>query len=207
MICYNGIKFYPDGNKKYYYSSKIRKQLHQYIYECEVKPIPIEYEIHHKDLNRENNSIDNLICLTRSEHHKIHSELLTEEQRYKRKENLKLKAQPKAIEWHKSAKGREWHKKHAKNVIENLKEKEYTCKHCGKEFVHLPLGTNKFCSNKCKSAWRRKSGIDNINKKCIICGEEFISNKYDKVYTCSSSCANKLAWEKRKHIQDREIDV
>jgi hypothetical protein len=52
---------------------------HRKIYEQHKGPIPKDedgksFEIHHKDGNRENNQIDNLLCVTIKEHYKIHYE-------------------------------------------------------------------------------------------------------------------------------------
>lgn len=49
--------------------------------------------------------------------------------------------------------------------------------------------TDKFCSNNCKSAYRRKSGVDNEERICKICGEIFITNKYSKAKVCSKKCS------------------
>ncbi len=35
--------------------------------------LPKGYEVHHKDGNKLNNSLDNLVVLTKSEHSRIHS--------------------------------------------------------------------------------------------------------------------------------------
>jgi len=50
-------------------SSKYRK-----IYEEHHGKIPEGYHIHHKDGNRKNNSIENLICLSPEEHFNLHLE-------------------------------------------------------------------------------------------------------------------------------------
>ena len=51
------------------------------------------------------------------------------------------------------------------------------CENCGKDYYSICNGRNKLCSNKCKSAYRRKIGVDNIEKKCIKCGGKFEVNK------------------------------
>ena len=81
-----------------------------------------------------------------------------------------------------------------KNKIENLPK----CKNCGKElkFCRISKPFLTYCSNKCKSAQRRKSGKDKITVKCIICGNEFRTNKYRPAKTCSKSCAN-IMWHSK----------
>lgn len=63
---------------------------------------------------------------------------------------------------------------------------------CGKKFEGTANGVNRFCSNKCKSKFRRDSGIDDEYRICKVCGKKFKTNKYSKAKTCSRSCANKL---------------
>src|SRR5690606_24291069 len=98
----------------------------------------------------------------------------------------------KAPEWHRSKEGIEWHKQHAKNNnwgVFDLPEKE--CEKCNKEYKPK-TSHSKFCSNKCKSAWRRESGVDDVKKKCPVCGIEFTRNKYRRSEACSISCGRKL---------------
>lgn len=89
---------------------------------------------------------------------------------------------PKAIEWHKSEEGREWHKEQWKvslgKVKHEQKPKILKCLNCSKEYVTTTFGTTKFCSNNCKSAYRRKLGIDNEIRKCNKCSKEYTVNKY-----------------------------
>nr|DAU19315.1 MAG TPA: putative ATP-dependent RNA helicase [Caudoviricetes sp.] len=35
-------------------------------------------------------------------------------------------------------------------------------------------------------------GYDNETRKCIICGKEYVCNKYSKSRTCSKECSGKL---------------
>ena len=193
-IILDGYKFTKTGNKKYHYNSTLRKYLHQYIWEKENGSIPKGYEIHHIDQNTDNNSIENLCLLSIKEHQEIHKELSwNEERRERARNNLNKKARPKAKEWHRSEKGKEWHKKHYERMKDKLFiEKEFECEYCKKKYKAINNNTNRFCSNKCKSAWRRKSGIDDVEKVCEICGSKFKTNKYSKTKTCSRSCANRL---------------
>ena len=64
---------------------------------------------------------------------------------------------------------------------------EYTCTFCGKKFMskgRYANGANTFCSNSCKSAYRRASCIDNIEKECKYCGKRFSTNKYSPAKYC-----------------------
>lgn len=63
------------------------------------------------------------------------------------------------------------------------------CERCSKQFESKSPG--RFCSNACKSAWRRASGADNEQRQCTLCGDTFEVNRYSKVRFCSRSCASK----------------
>ena len=186
---FNGYKFTKDDKTGYYLSSIIdgkRYRLHRYIWEYYNGKIPKGYHIHHKDHNKDNNELSNLELLTKEEHIKRHKEEMSKELIEKYIDNLNKYARPKAIEWHKSKEGREWHKKQYEVSLANREQIEFTCLNCGKKFMHVRNANNKFCGNNCKSAYRRKLGVDNIERECIICGNKFTINKYHKRQTCDN---------------------
>lgn len=128
--------------------------------------------------------------MTKTEHATLHGNEKVKSRYDEMVKNLNDNARPKAIEWHKSEEGKEWHKKQYEKTKDKLRViKQCTCKHCGKEYESIREG---FCSNKCKSAWRRKQGLDNVKRICKICDNEFTTNKYSKAQTCSKVCANKF---------------
>ena len=193
---FNGERFKKDNKTGYYLSSGNlvngkRIRLHRYIWEYYYGEIPKGYDIHHKDHNKDNNDISNLEMLLKKDHIYLHKREITDETRNKYRENMNRNARPKAIEWHKSNKGKEWHKEQYKISLGNQKPKKFICDYCGKEYETLDKGINRFCSNNCKSAYRRKIGIDNINRKCVVCGNEFIVNKYSKKIKCDN-CKKKV---------------
>jgi hypothetical protein len=63
-------------NKKGYYrfssGSNRNKYLHRVIYEKHYGPIPKGYDIHHKDGDKSNTDPENLECMTKAEHTKLH---------------------------------------------------------------------------------------------------------------------------------------
>lgn len=195
QIIFNGIKYTKDIKTGYYLNSKTRKRLHRVVWEYYKGKIPKGYEIHHKDKDKDNNSINNLQLVSKKEHIEIHKRLLTEEERQKRRDNLNQNARPKAIEWHKSEKGKEWHKEQYYKSLALIEETEFVCLNCNSKYKTKNHGNNKFCSNKCKSAYRRKLGVDNIERECIICGNKFETNKYSKTKRCKNckSKVNKLS--------------
>lgn len=153
----DGYKFRKDKNTGYWLCSTLHKRLHIYIYEKYNGKIPKGYEVHHIDHNKDNNEIDNLKLLTRKEHNKIHKEEMSEEEKQKRRDNLNKNARPKAIEWHKSKEGKEWHKKHYDKMKNKLYKKyKFNCLNCGKEFESTQI-KSKYCCVSCKGKYARKN--------------------------------------------------
>ena len=188
---FNGYSFRRDKKTGYFLSSVAignkRKRLHVYVWEYYNGNIPKGYHVHHIDGDKNNNEIENLCILTASQHEKLHMSEKSEEAKQQIKRNLIEKAVPKAVEWHKSAEGREWHKKHGVEVFANLEPVEYVCSYCHKHFKtknRYGKDQNTFCSNNCKSAYRRMTGVDNIERECECCGKKFITNKYSKAKYC-----------------------
>jgi len=192
---YDGKKWTRAKNGYYQITNKNhigKNWLHQYVYEKEKGPIKQGYEIHHKDKNKDNNSISNLEMLLPEEHAKNHAGYkYSNPERYKKQCEHLDRIRPDHV-WPEDPVKYEQHRKALKKAMQNIKPVMYRCVNCGNEFKNTPNGVNKFCSNKCKSAYRRKNGLDNIKRICVICGKEFIINKYTKTTTCNRSCANVL---------------
>lgn len=187
----DGYSFTRDERTGYYLSAKPingrRVRLHVYMWEKHNGAIPKGCEVHHATVDKSRNEIADLQLLTAEEHREYHARNITEERKAQMRDNLINKAIPKAIEWHKSAEGREWHKQHGKDAWKNRKPIKYTCTNCGAEFESLNVysdKSNRFCSNNCKSAWRRKLGVDDEKRSCEICGAEFTANKYSTRKRC-----------------------
>lgn len=180
---FNGERFYMCGQ---YFQHK-GKRLHRCVWEYHFGEIPKGYHIHHKDGDRSNNDISNLELVESFDHLSGH---MNEEKRAMSRKNMK-KAIAKAPEWHRSEEGKKWHSDHIKRVWENRKSMEYVCDNCGKtyESMNISHSGNHFCSNSCKSAFRRKSGADNETRSCLKCGQPFVTNKYSKARYCSCLCA------------------
>lgn len=191
---FNNIKFIQQGENGYYKNQRLQVSMHRYVWEYYNGKIPDDCEIHHIDGNKDNNDISNLQCVTVGEHREIHNRLLTDEQREWKRNNMNTVVHAKAIEWHKSEEGRQWHSKHAKKCAENWKPVNNICIQCGKEFVSKPK-SKKFCSGACSQKYRRDNGLNNIKAICMICGKEFITDKYRPRKTCGKTCGNKLSWQ------------
>ena len=192
---FNGLKFTRDDKTGYYLNSTIEKRMHRYVWEFYNGPIPKGYDIHHKDEDKANNDISNLEMIKAGKHQSMHSQKWHDEHPGEGRKNF-AKAVEAAKDWHKSKEGKEWHSKHAMETFSG--KRTLICEMCGKEYETQYHGNNKFCSNACRSKWRRKSGLDNVTRACVICGKEFLTNKFKKVRYCSRSCANKAMWRSRR---------
>lgn len=188
----DGYKFRKDKKTGYYLSSKFinnkRKRLHIYMWEKYNGNVPKGYQVHHIDRNKGNNDIENLKLLSIKEHLSLHAS----EQDIEMLRNRIKEASSKANEWHKSETGKQWHKKHYQEMKDKLNNKiQLQCLYCGKDFISKNTGKNKFCSNNCKSQYRKQGKVDNVFRICLYCGKEFEVNKYAKRKYCSSKCSYK----------------
>lgn len=196
-VVYNGYRFVKDKRTGYYLSTRKigakRERLHRYVYRCEVGDILPGYEVHHVDGNKDNNSASNLRAVLQSKHKKIHAQILKRDEGKLAKVRVNIKKAIKAAPaWHRSQEGREWHRIHGVKSWEGREPMRYICVNCGKEFYSTKTyaeGQNTFCSNNCKSAYRRASGLDREVRYCAVCGAEFTTNKYSKRRFCSKRCA------------------
>lgn len=192
-IYYDGLRFTRDDRSGYYVNAKTGRRLHRYIYEEEHGALTPDIAVHHVDHDKSNNSIGNLQAMTHSEHMTHHGATMSDERRQAMRDNLTNVVRPFASEWHGSPEGRAWHKKHYEQTKDMLHAKEtFKCRHCGKMYETSRKG---FCTNACKSAWRRKQGFDDVTRFCVYCGKSFIVNKYKKTKTCSRACANRYVWQ------------
>lgn len=70
---YDGKKFSLRANGYYSLSNEDRCLMHRYVWNKEKYPIPEGYDIHHIDGDKSNNKIENLECLSKSEHTRKYS--------------------------------------------------------------------------------------------------------------------------------------
>src|SRR6266566_121909 len=193
-IIFNGIKFrrYPESrhrSTRVYYrpggtdAEQGIQSLHQEVWKAANGPIPTKHDIHHRDKNPLNNNLSNLECLPESAHHRIHARVY-DEQAAKHLAAIR----PLAAQWHASEIGREWHRQHARKSWNQRMPRKRTCAQCGNGFEST-AGRSKFCTNACKSKWRRGQGLDDIVKICQRCSVPFKTNKYENNKFCSRRCA------------------
>lgn len=200
----DGILFRLDVKTGYYLASKPtfkgkRERLHRYVYRMYVGDIPSGYHVHHKDENKKNNEPNNLECLNQHIHESYHRTKYAQKHRAEVLNHLAMVAMPKSKKWHASPEGINWHRKQGKEIYRRTAQHiERKCDFCGKDYAVTMLSKNqsRFCSNKCKAAYRRKSGVDNEARYCRECGKLFIANKYSKVQYCSAVCKKKNCGKK-----------
>lgn len=199
---YRGIRFYryPDSDRpsdrRYFRPGVADAQrgveaLHREVWKHEVGPIPDGFQVHHLDGDPANNDVENLAIMTQAAHLALHVSSPEWQARFRSPEHLaRLEAiRPKAAAWHASEEGHDWHVRHGHESWEGREPVRAVCEWCGRVYEsRLP---KRFCSNNCKSAARRASGVDDVTRTCAWCGGEFAVNKYSKAVTCSPSCRAK----------------
>ena len=212
---YKGVTFrrYPRSrrwpDRMYFTPSSTHRQrgmgrLHQEIWKDAYGEIPPGHDIHHRDGNPLNNALENLECVARAEHHDYHMSLLSPEARARRREWFH-RIRQRASNWHQSEDGREWHRELGALSWEERTYRNYTCVHCGQIFTSRAVDTKsvKFCSNACKSAYRRVQGEDNEVRTCVVCGQPFTTNKYSSGVTCSRPCRVTLRHRRRRETTEQ----
>lgn len=172
---------------QYGYYEVGKKLLHRLIWKHHYGEIPFNHCIHHKDRNKLNNSIENLECMTISDHMRLHAEENREALSQCMKDNSgKIHA------WLKTEKGKNFLSEKKKREWLELPERTFTCEFCKKEFKTKHNRKQvKFCGDACVMRARVASGVDNIDRVCIICSNLFTINKYQKTVTCSKPCRAK----------------
>lgn len=177
-------KFYHDKKSGYWISTTSpRVRAHAWVWKCNNGEIPKGFHIHHLDENKSNNNLDNLKLIHASDHLRSHMTL----ERRERSKMFCEEIRPLTKEWHASEEGKEWHRIHGINGWNNRKEFEIKCEECGKNSFTKIYHQN-YCSNSCKSAARRKSGVDDIEKTCPMCKIIYKASKYERAKTCGRKC-------------------
>lgn len=179
--------------------SKLSTYLHRQVWIDNKGEIPKGFQIHHKDHNPANNSIENLECISLRDHLKEHAK---EREKWafsnENKKNLD-NGRKHGIAWMKSDKGAE----HARRlgIIQREKSKVMrNCYICKQEFEAIDLIKKAmYCSIKCKS-------IAAKNKKktviCVICGKSIEVNKYCDTTSCKGKCTALKGHLSRKSKMD-----
>lgn len=180
---YFGKKFYQQ--KGGYWANMMPIHAHRWVWINHFGAIPKGMDIHHKDGDKSNNEIENLEMLSRSDHLKQH----WKEGRFDvPARRIQLSE---ARKWLKTPEGREKQSIASKKAWETRRKINIKCKNCKKEFESTQPNAN-FCHHNCYMQNRRKSGIDDIVKKCRMCDKDFIIHKHSRVQTCGKDCGTNL---------------
>jgi uncharacterized protein YlaI len=174
----------------YYYCGK--KLFHRMIWEHFNGPIPTGFCVHHKDGNKLNNSIENLECMKISDHMRLHAESRKDEL----SESMKVNSE-KIHAWLHNPEGKKFLSEKCKKEWEKRPLKTFICENCKKEFQTKHNRHVKYCGDNCVMRARNSSGIDNIERSCVICSKLFVINRYQKTVTCSFLCRNLLISRKK----------
>lgn len=211
-IVEDGIYFYKESAHGYYLGNvpipgrkkRYPMRLHVYVWQKYNGPVPEGYHVHHIDENKDNNDISNLELLKAHDHLSHHSKDKGDWAR----ENLNKNARPKAVEWHKSEKAKDFHKAHYEEVSKEIWLAPVTkiCEICGKEYTttHAAAEKSRFCSNNCKATFRRRSGADKIEFTCPQCGKTYMKFKYSKAKVCADCQLNNFV-ESRHQAKARRL--
>jgi hypothetical protein len=181
-VYYNGKK-YRLHRRYFYCGGKTNRSLHRNIWSDANGEIPKGHHIHHKDGNRFNNDLSNLECVEGRKHIREHmiQRVKDNPEQFKKLAEIGRKEAPK---WHASKEGKEWHKQNAiKCAFGKFEYGEKDCDVCNKTFKKL-TSFARFCSNNCKSAFRRASKVDDIERTCVVCGDVYMVNKYTNRTNC-----------------------
>ena len=193
VLFYQSIPFYRDESTGYYVSNH-GEHMQDFVWKSfkHLDVIPEGYKVQHKDGNKANNKIPNLeLVATQSETavetSNVENEVVVEQ-------ISMTSVQEKAKSWHKSKAGRKWHSEIlTRQHKEGIFKKNLICSNCGKEFLgEHHSGTNQFCSATCKSQYRRKNGLDLVEKICPVCDKTYMTNKFRPAKSCSRSCSSKI---------------
>lgn len=171
------------------------RYLHRDVYEAAHGPIPAGHVVHHVDHDPLNNDPSNLAAVPMDEHSGEHTrEFLSVPENLERMRQHMDRARESASEWHRSDAGRAWHSEASRAAWEARRPLPHACQQCGAGYESKLTGRGtRFCSNNCKSAWRRASGKDDVERICASCGCAFTTNRYSRTRTCSRSCGRHLA--------------
>ena len=197
---------YPDAENysdRRYFKRTGPVYLHRAIWEFHYGPIPDGYEIHHVDSNTGNNVLSNLRMMTVEEHRQYHSDnFVTTEALLEHLDRIR----PLTKEWHASEEGRLWHIEHGKDSWKNCVPVKCVCEFCGKDYETFKPEITRVCSNNCKSALRRKEGVDNEDRICKTCNETFSTNKYSKILCCGRECSKAYYRQKKLEAQAKAAE-
>lgn len=190
---YFGKSFYKQ--KDGYWVNFMPIQAHRWVWINHHGTIPKGMDIHHKDGDKDNNEIENLQMLSRSEHLKEHWK--DPELRKERRKQLDI-LRKQVHEWLRSPEGRKKQSESSKKAWEKRRKDLICCIECGKEIITTQPWT-KFCDGSCSMRWRRKHKPNLIEEICPVCHKIFSKEKFTPKRFCSISCGAKNSASNRSN--------
>jgi len=198
VIEYRGHRYrrYPNGtrltHRRYFYATEPRRGfLHRHMWEDAFGPIPARHDIHHKDGNWDNNTIDNFECVTKAEHRARHP--LVGESLEKQLAHL-AQIREQAAEWHCSDAGRAWHSAHGRAAWIGRGRISKVCAACG-DLFEAAFDRARFCSPGCKQrgigggpSRRGRYVAEGEAVACKCCHRLFRTKWPDLAFYCSKAC-------------------
>lgn len=150
-VFYSGKKYAKDKRGYWRSTTRPHEGLHTVIWEEAHGEIPEGCEVHHIDLDPSNNQLENLQCLTKEAHRKLHADM-------RRGTMIEPTEQSVCIQCGKTFASV---KKNRKYCSDKCKQAWLTahgrfnnrvvrvCERCGKEFETSKYDATRFCSTRC----------------------------------------------------------
>lgn len=164
--------------------------------------MPNGFEVHHADDNHLNNDPANLIAVRSGEHQAEHMRRRLQDPALRKLNDEYLeRARAAAPEWHRSEEGRAWHRDHARQQwAPEARAERVTmavCECCGASFERYHEDA-RFCTMACfQRTTAHERRYFTLQRKCGICGVDFVTNRHRPTETCSRACGAKLRWSRR----------
>ena len=201
-VDFNGVRFYryPESKNRshtIYFQPHVHarrkgvQSLHVEIWKAAHGPLPEGMEVHHKDGNPDNNDLDNLDLISRSEHARLHARERARSP--ERLAQLKRASQsPARLAWMQSAEGKAKMRENARKSMSRLPLLTRNCDFCGVEYRYK-LARSRFCSDRC--ALRQRTGVKlhREARPCVTCGKLFDAMANLGAKYCSHTCRARLA--------------
>lgn len=174
IIEYRGVIYRRYDGRLYYNAPGGGNSLHRQVWSDANGEIPAGHDIHHRDRDHDNNRIENLECISRKEHARMHL-----------KERLSGTLGEKLKRWRGSKKGKLTLKKNAKKMLARTPERAFTCSDCG-----VPVVTRHPTQIRCGTCTKAYDLRGGLVKPCATCGKPFKykPHSYKEVRTCSYHC-------------------
>ena len=147
-IIFDGKKYFKTSKHYWRCTNQEGKYLHVAIWEATNGEVPEGYEIHHRDFNPENNALENLQCLTKSEHRRLHCKLRNQKPKNRKVAKVCVQCGKTFLASRKDAKFCSANCKTKLRYEQGLCHTKRICVWCGKEFLAVNVHTE-HCSKEC----------------------------------------------------------